>query len=187
MLLALEGDPDALDIPTPRSYAVAIEGPYSSQWQAAMDAEMASWKSTCTYIDEVPLPGANIAGLSIPTTPPPLTTAFLAPTPPAAPAATAVAPPLPSPTSAATAPTAATVTPLFSPAAAVAPPLLSLTVSVTTPAVVAVAPPLLSPDAATEAAPIAVATAAAAIVSSQTTPAPPSPTVGDAPHRSGNE
>ncbi|CAI7744072.1 unnamed protein product [Closterium sp. NIES-53] len=32
MLLAPEGDPDALDIPTPRSYAEAIEGPYSSQW-----------------------------------------------------------------------------------------------------------------------------------------------------------
>ncbi|CAI7873465.1 unnamed protein product [Closterium sp. NIES-54] len=60
MLLAPEGDPDALDIPTPRSYAVSIEGPYSSQWQAAMDAEMASWKSTSTYVDEVPPPGANI-------------------------------------------------------------------------------------------------------------------------------
>ncbi|CAI7846214.1 unnamed protein product [Closterium sp. NIES-54] len=60
MLLALEGDPDAPDIPTPRSYAEAIEGPYSSQWQAAMDAEMASWKSTSTYVDEVPPPGANI-------------------------------------------------------------------------------------------------------------------------------
>ncbi|CAI7730568.1 unnamed protein product, partial [Closterium sp. NIES-54] len=60
MLLAPEGDPDALDIPTPRSYAKAIEGPYSSQWQAAMDAEMASWKSTGTYVDEVPPPGANI-------------------------------------------------------------------------------------------------------------------------------
>ncbi|CAI7856622.1 unnamed protein product, partial [Closterium sp. NIES-53] len=54
------GDPDALDIPTPRSYAEAIEGPYSSQWQASMDAEMASWKSTGTYVDEVPPPGANI-------------------------------------------------------------------------------------------------------------------------------
>ncbi|CAI7771480.1 unnamed protein product [Closterium sp. NIES-54] len=42
MLLAPEGDPDAPDIPTPRSYAEAIMGPYSSQWQAAMDAEMAS-------------------------------------------------------------------------------------------------------------------------------------------------
>ncbi|CAI7906518.1 unnamed protein product [Closterium sp. NIES-54] len=42
MLLAPEGDPDAPDIPTPRSYVEAIEGPYSSQWQVAMDAEMAS-------------------------------------------------------------------------------------------------------------------------------------------------
>ncbi|CAI7815755.1 unnamed protein product [Closterium sp. NIES-54] len=32
MLLAPEGDPDALDIPTPRSYAEAITGPFSSQW-----------------------------------------------------------------------------------------------------------------------------------------------------------
>ncbi|CAI7898369.1 unnamed protein product, partial [Closterium sp. NIES-53] len=60
MLLAPEGDPDALDIPTPRSYAEAIEGPYSSQWQATMDAEMASWKSTGTYVDEVPPTGTNI-------------------------------------------------------------------------------------------------------------------------------
>ncbi|CAI7806730.1 unnamed protein product [Closterium sp. NIES-54] len=60
MLLAPEGDPDAPDIPTPRSYVEAIEGPYSSQWQAAMDAEMASWKSTGTYVDEVPPPWANI-------------------------------------------------------------------------------------------------------------------------------
>ncbi|CAI7776965.1 unnamed protein product [Closterium sp. NIES-53] len=55
MLLAPEGDPDAPDIPPPHSYTEAIEGPYSSQWQAAMDAEMAS-----TYADEVPPPGANI-------------------------------------------------------------------------------------------------------------------------------
>ncbi|CAI7835876.1 unnamed protein product, partial [Closterium sp. NIES-53] len=39
MLLAPEGDPDAPDIPTPRSYAQGIMG---------------------TYIDEVPPPGANI-------------------------------------------------------------------------------------------------------------------------------
>ncbi|CAI7825679.1 unnamed protein product [Closterium sp. NIES-54] len=38
MLLAPEGDPDAPDIPTPHSYA----------------------ESTCTYVDEVPPPGANI-------------------------------------------------------------------------------------------------------------------------------
>ncbi|CAI7750686.1 unnamed protein product [Closterium sp. NIES-54] len=60
MLLAPKGDLDAPDIPTPRSYAEAIEGPYSSLWQAAVDAEMASWKSTGTYVDEVPPPGANI-------------------------------------------------------------------------------------------------------------------------------
>ncbi|CAI7909923.1 unnamed protein product [Closterium sp. NIES-53] len=60
MLLAPKGDLDAPDIPTPRSYAKAITGPYSSQWQAAMDAEMASWKFTGTNIDEVPLHGANL-------------------------------------------------------------------------------------------------------------------------------
>ncbi|CAI7811313.1 unnamed protein product [Closterium sp. NIES-54] len=60
MLLAPQGDPDAPDIPTPRSYAEAITGPYSSQWQAAIDAEMASWKSTGTYLDEVPPSWANI-------------------------------------------------------------------------------------------------------------------------------
>ncbi|CAI7872443.1 unnamed protein product [Closterium sp. NIES-53] len=66
MLPAPEGDPDAPDIPTPRSYAEAIEGPYSYQWQPAMDAEMASWKSTSTYVDEVPPLGANIvSGMSI--------------------------------------------------------------------------------------------------------------------------
>ncbi|CAI7812900.1 unnamed protein product [Closterium sp. NIES-53] len=60
MLLCPEGDPDSLDIPSPRSYAEAIAGEYSSQWQTAMDAEMASWKSTGTYVDEFPPPGANI-------------------------------------------------------------------------------------------------------------------------------
>ncbi|CAI7738747.1 unnamed protein product [Closterium sp. NIES-53] len=33
---------------------------FAAAWQAAMDAEMASWKSTGTYVDEVPPPGANI-------------------------------------------------------------------------------------------------------------------------------
>ncbi|CAI7845635.1 unnamed protein product [Closterium sp. NIES-54] len=37
-----------------------ITGEYSSQWQTAMDAEMASWKSASTYVDEVPPPWANI-------------------------------------------------------------------------------------------------------------------------------
>ncbi|CAI7771271.1 unnamed protein product [Closterium sp. NIES-54] len=63
------GDPDAPDNPTPRSYAEAIEGPYSSQWQSAMDAEMASWKSTGTYVDEVPpLYDAVVASYSSPAT-----------------------------------------------------------------------------------------------------------------------
>ncbi|CAI7917081.1 unnamed protein product [Closterium sp. NIES-53] len=60
MLLAPEGDPNAPEIPNPRSYAEAIMGLYSSQWQAAMDAEMASWKSTCTYVNTVPPSRANI-------------------------------------------------------------------------------------------------------------------------------
>ncbi|CAI7882629.1 unnamed protein product [Closterium sp. NIES-54] len=60
MLLAPEGDPDAPDIPTPRSYAEAITGPYSSQWETAMDAEMASWKSTGTNVNAFPPSWANI-------------------------------------------------------------------------------------------------------------------------------
>ncbi|CAI7779697.1 unnamed protein product [Closterium sp. NIES-53] len=60
MLLCPEGDPDALDIPTPLSYAEAITGEYSSHWQTAMDAEMASWKSTGTYNDALPPPWASI-------------------------------------------------------------------------------------------------------------------------------
>ncbi|CAI7863162.1 unnamed protein product [Closterium sp. NIES-54] len=60
MLFAPEGDPDAPDILTLRSYAEAITGPYSSQLQTAMDTEMASWKSTRTYVDTVTPSGANI-------------------------------------------------------------------------------------------------------------------------------
>ncbi|CAI7790562.1 unnamed protein product [Closterium sp. NIES-53] len=60
MLIAPEGDLDAPDIPTPRSYAEAIIGPYSSQLQTAMDVEMASWRSTGTYVDAVPPLGENI-------------------------------------------------------------------------------------------------------------------------------
>ncbi|CAI7858427.1 unnamed protein product [Closterium sp. NIES-53] len=60
MLLGPEGDPDAPFIPTSRSYAEAITGPYFSQWQTAMDQEMASWKSTGTYVNAVPPSWANI-------------------------------------------------------------------------------------------------------------------------------
>ncbi|CAI7852416.1 unnamed protein product, partial [Closterium sp. NIES-53] len=49
MLLAPEEDPDAPDIPTPRSYTEAMTGPYSSQWQIAMDfqGEAAAEFSAC--------------------------------------------------------------------------------------------------------------------------------------------
>ncbi|CAI7770677.1 unnamed protein product [Closterium sp. NIES-54] len=59
MLLAYEGDPDAPDIPTPRSYAEAITGPYSSLWQTTTDTELTSWKSTSTYVGAVPSSRAN--------------------------------------------------------------------------------------------------------------------------------
>ncbi|CAI7851288.1 unnamed protein product [Closterium sp. NIES-54] len=60
MVLAPAGDLDALDILTPRTYAEVVSGPWASQWSAAMDAEMASYRSTGTYVDEVPPPGANV-------------------------------------------------------------------------------------------------------------------------------
>ncbi|CAI7773792.1 unnamed protein product [Closterium sp. NIES-54] len=45
---------------SPPSVGEAITGPYSSQWQAAMDAKMASCKSTGTYVDRVPPSPVNI-------------------------------------------------------------------------------------------------------------------------------
>ncbi|CAI7924031.1 unnamed protein product [Closterium sp. NIES-53] len=60
MLLSLKGDPDALDIQTPRTYREAMSGEWVSQWKAAMDAELASWRSTGTYVDAVPPPRANV-------------------------------------------------------------------------------------------------------------------------------
>ncbi|CAI7813959.1 unnamed protein product [Closterium sp. NIES-54] len=60
MLLSLEGDPDALDIPTPRTYRQAVSGKWASLWKAAMDVELASWRSTSTYDDAVPPPRANV-------------------------------------------------------------------------------------------------------------------------------
>ncbi|CAI7790525.1 unnamed protein product [Closterium sp. NIES-53] len=62
MLLSPEGDPDALDIPTPRTYREAVSGPWASQWKAAMDSELASWRSTGTYVDVVTPPRANVVG-----------------------------------------------------------------------------------------------------------------------------
>ncbi|CAI7742514.1 unnamed protein product [Closterium sp. NIES-54] len=45
---------------SPPSVGEAIMGPYSSQWQTAMDAEMASWNFPGTYVDAFPPPGVNI-------------------------------------------------------------------------------------------------------------------------------
>ncbi|CAI7892112.1 unnamed protein product [Closterium sp. NIES-54] len=60
MLLAPEGDPDALDIPIPHTHAKAVSGPRASYGIAAEEAQMASYRSTSTYIDTVPPPGANV-------------------------------------------------------------------------------------------------------------------------------
>ncbi|CAI5969202.1 unnamed protein product [Closterium sp. NIES-64] len=60
MLLAPEGDPDALDIPIPRTHAEAISGPWASYWIAAEEVDMASYRSTGTYVDAVPPPGMNV-------------------------------------------------------------------------------------------------------------------------------
>ncbi|CAI7872576.1 unnamed protein product [Closterium sp. NIES-53] len=45
MLLAPEGDPDGPDIPTPRSYAEAITGPYSSQWVKRLPGSPPAFKA----------------------------------------------------------------------------------------------------------------------------------------------
>ncbi|CAI7885478.1 unnamed protein product [Closterium sp. NIES-54] len=60
MLLAPEGNPDANDIPIPRTHAEAVSGPWASYWISAEEAEMASYRSTGTYVDAVPPPGTNV-------------------------------------------------------------------------------------------------------------------------------
>ncbi|CAI7904255.1 unnamed protein product [Closterium sp. NIES-54] len=60
MLLALEGDHGALDIPIPRTHAEAVSRPWASYWIAAEEVEMASYRSTGTYVNAVPPPGANV-------------------------------------------------------------------------------------------------------------------------------
>ncbi|CAI7733663.1 unnamed protein product [Closterium sp. NIES-53] len=57
---AHEGDPGALDIPIPRTHVEAILGPWASYWIAAEEAEMASYRSTSTYVDTVPPPRTNV-------------------------------------------------------------------------------------------------------------------------------
>ncbi|CAI7923209.1 unnamed protein product [Closterium sp. NIES-54] len=60
MLLAPEGDPNALDIPIPCTHAEAVSGRWASYWIAAEEAEMASYRSTGTHVDAVPPPRTNI-------------------------------------------------------------------------------------------------------------------------------
>ncbi|CAI7930931.1 unnamed protein product [Closterium sp. NIES-54] len=55
-----EGDPDALDIPIPRTHAEAFSGPWASYWIAAEEAEMASYRSIGTYVNAVPPHRTNI-------------------------------------------------------------------------------------------------------------------------------
>ncbi|CAI7833300.1 unnamed protein product, partial [Closterium sp. NIES-53] len=60
MLLAPERGLDTLDIPTPCTHAEAGAGPYAPYWIAAKEAEMASYRSTCTFVDAIPPPRANV-------------------------------------------------------------------------------------------------------------------------------
>ncbi|CAI7864224.1 unnamed protein product [Closterium sp. NIES-53] len=60
MLLAPEGDPDVLDISIPRNHAEAVSGPWASYRIAAEEAEMASYRSTGTYVDADPPSGMNV-------------------------------------------------------------------------------------------------------------------------------
>ncbi|CAI7780709.1 unnamed protein product [Closterium sp. NIES-54] len=60
ILLAPEGDPDTLDITIPRTHSEAVLGPWTSYWIAAEEAEMASCRSTSTYVDAIPPPGTNV-------------------------------------------------------------------------------------------------------------------------------
>ncbi|CAI7911718.1 unnamed protein product [Closterium sp. NIES-54] len=60
ILLAPEGDSDALGIPIPHTHAEAVSGPWALYWIAAKEEEMASYRSTVTYVDAVRPPGANV-------------------------------------------------------------------------------------------------------------------------------
>ncbi|CAI7801490.1 unnamed protein product, partial [Closterium sp. NIES-53] len=60
MLLAPERGLDTLDIPTPCTHAEVVAGPYAPYWIAAKEAEMASYRSTCTFVDAIPPPRANV-------------------------------------------------------------------------------------------------------------------------------
>ncbi|CAI7899415.1 unnamed protein product [Closterium sp. NIES-54] len=46
--------------PPARPLSAGVSGQWASHLKVAMDSEMASWRSTCTYVDAVPPPRANI-------------------------------------------------------------------------------------------------------------------------------
>ncbi|CAI7728985.1 unnamed protein product [Closterium sp. NIES-53] len=60
VLLVLEGDPDVFDILTHCTYTEAVSGEWATQSIATIKEEMASLRFTCTYVDAVPPPWANI-------------------------------------------------------------------------------------------------------------------------------
>ncbi|CAI7893032.1 unnamed protein product [Closterium sp. NIES-54] len=47
-------------VAAPPARPVSTRGPWASQWKAAMDLELASWRSTGTYVDAVPPPWVNV-------------------------------------------------------------------------------------------------------------------------------
>ncbi|CAI7762215.1 unnamed protein product [Closterium sp. NIES-54] len=46
--------------PPARPLSAGVSGEWASQWKAAMDSDLASWRSTRTYVDAVPPPRANV-------------------------------------------------------------------------------------------------------------------------------
>ncbi|CAI7894187.1 unnamed protein product [Closterium sp. NIES-54] len=60
VLLAPEGDLDALDIPIPYTHVEAVSGPYAPFKIASEEAKMASYRFAGTYVDTVPPPGTNV-------------------------------------------------------------------------------------------------------------------------------
>ncbi|CAI7912236.1 unnamed protein product, partial [Closterium sp. NIES-53] len=47
-------------VAAPPPLPLSVGGEWASQWKAAMDAELASWRSTGTYVDAIPPPRANV-------------------------------------------------------------------------------------------------------------------------------
>ncbi|CAI7887394.1 unnamed protein product, partial [Closterium sp. NIES-53] len=54
MLLAHERYADAFNIPTPHTHTKAVAGPYAPYWIAAEEVEIATYRSTGTYVKRLP-------------------------------------------------------------------------------------------------------------------------------------